>query len=1346
MKLYLTIFILLITMSGNVKAQNDLHFSHLGKENGFPLDKANAITQDRYGFIWVGTWNGLSKFDGYTCTNFLPLYHDSTSISNREITYLFTDSNGDVWAGTSNGLNFIDAKTNQITKFPFPNRILSIIEDANSNLWIGTLDSGLYQLDRKSGELKSYLNEETVNAIHEDEYENLWIATNNGLFLLDKDNNKHTKYMHRPFSDALSSSTIMDVVSSKNGYLWIATWGGGLNRADLDKYGTLRNFISYTPNRSTNSIKSDVIFRLNHDKFNNLWIGTWSHGLSLLTAHEQGKSADGATFKNYINDPLNQNSISSDNISSLFIDKDNTLWIGSGKIDRTQIAEAGINRYVIEIPNETNTQRIKCFYNYKNKLWVGVNQYIHEYTKINGKYQFTKQISPGQQALRNRLHTTCNILNLCANDNGLWVGTEGAGLIFYPFFAGNETNVWVSQVFNTQSGISLPDNRVTEIISSKTNKNDLWIGTLSRGLIKITSNQRGITDIKTFATNNICSNSIRELFEDSKGNLWIGTLNGLSYMNTSSNRFSNFSYAVDNKNSINDNVINNIFEDSEQNIWVSTNSGLNKITLQNDSFNISGFPEQQTLNNELLFDIFEDKQRNLWVRTCNGMLLFNLDSENITRKIFNQDFENTRLERNATLTINDSTFVVGNNSSFIIFKPQLIAQQEKNPQPTITNIKIYDQNIGNIPEDKLNLSYRDQMISIHFSNLSFSNPEQVSYTYKLDGLDRQWNKTTGNNIATYANVPPGEYTFYVSSNDSLNYETASKLVISVSPPWWKTNFAYFIYFLIIAGITYLAIKYYKKQSIEKRQLAVEKMKADELERLNEQKSLFFTDITHELRTPLTLILEPAKELSSSFQLKSNDKEKARLIKTSAEKLLRLVNKLMEFRKLEDNNSQQLNYVLVDLNQMMQEIFTYFKPLAHSRNINFTINNSNSKLLVPLDVDKFEKVMFNIISNAFKYTHNGGEIEVSMSESNNKASVTVKDNGIGIAMEYQEKIFERFFQINQIQTQSTGGVGLFMVKELINLHQGDISLESSPNNGSSFCVSLPLKPENRENIVDELTKYQLLENQSMIYHEEKTNVPTENKQAKMLKILIVEDDIDLNKFICSELSINFEVKASYNGKQALELIPEFMPDLVISDVLMPEMGGFELAKTMTKTKELAHIPLIFLTAKDNVDDEIKGLKLGAMDYIHKPFDVSSLIIKIQNILSSRQKEKTEIRTKQLLTPETIKLPSADEEFLKKAVAAVQKNIENTAYDVDLFSQDMNMSQNQLYRRLKALTKQTAKEFIRTQRLKVAADLLLNQKKNASEVVYLVGFASLSYFSRCFKAEYGCAPTDYVKNNS
>jgi DNA-binding response OmpR family regulator/two-component sensor histidine kinase len=498
-------------------------------------------------------------------------------------------------------------------------------------------------------------------------------------------------------------------------------------------------------------------------------------------------------------------------------------------------------------------------------------------------------------------------------------------------------------------------------------------------------------------------------------------------------------------------------------------------------------------------------------------------------------------------------------------------------------------------------------------------------------------------------------------------------------------------------------------------------------------------------------------LLDDTKLSEESHKLAQLINTSAYKLLRLVNQLIEFRKIEKGIPDNLYIQHCNLVNLLHEVYNFFKPMADSRQIEFKLNATPEIIMAYFDPDKMEKIIFNLLSNAFKYSPDNSVISITAFERENtnaekEVIIEVKDSGVGIAKEHQEKVFERFFQIKQLRTQSTGGIGLFMAKAMIEQHDGTIELDSEEGNGSCFRLVLPQNSELAAN-AEKSEKWKPEDSiTSLVQPEDATfgNILHDTSFSEVDKskphVLVVEDDADLKAFLCTGLSKHFNVACADNGMEALEKIEANTPDLVLSDIMMPEMDGFELCTQLRNDLNFSHIPVIFLTAKTMHEDQVKGLKLGAVDYIYKPFNMVSLSLKIYNLLNLQKQKQERLRTEQILEPEHIELSSLDEEFLKAAVQSVQDNLDNTAFDVEAFSAELKVSANQAYRKIKALTGQTANEFIRTQRLKVASGLLVQKKRSISEVIYMVGFTSPSYFSRCFKDFYGCTPKEYIEKNT
>nr|WP_321357751.1 two-component regulator propeller domain-containing protein [uncultured Draconibacterium sp.] len=1378
------LLIVLLFFPGSLIAQNELCFSHLGIENGLTIDKANTIVQDQKGFIWIGTINGLSRFDGYDCVTYHPQFHDSTSISNREITKLMVDKAGNLWIGTASGLNYMNLESGALKRYKIRSRILSVCEDSDGFIWVGTWNDGLYKLNSDTGEMQHYLAREVVSDIHEDCRGILWVATYNALIRFYPETGEYLRYSEGPGKNSLSNSTITQIEESKDGDLWIGTWGGGLNKAELNESGEIIRFTTYRESSNANSIGDDVVYRLFYDQFDNLWIGSWNQGLSLLKYEEQQLPPEKARFWVYKVSLDNPESISSNAIAAIFVDKSGLLWVGASKIDKASITDQGLSRYVLSlrVDNQGNKIITKSFAAYKDQLWVGTSHNLLQYEKKNGIYTLKKDYGELSFTDKGRKYIAYSIYDMFADSTGLWIGAEDAGLIHYCFNPNMELNPKSREFFTTETIPALPGTKIIELFHSKKYQGVIWAGITERGFVILRQNSNNNFSVESFLPGNgpteISNNIIRALHEDSQGNVWIGTENGLNCFHPETETFSKYFYSTADTNSLNDNAVNAIIEDSFGNLWIGTNSGLNKKVETIDAFgnkevSFKGFPETDYLRNDFISGLLEDKSGHLWVRTYRGMVEFDVQKEVIISKHFSQDFRNDRLERNAELVLEDGRMVIGNMANFILLEPESIQKTLQSTQVVLTDLLVYDKSLNSEKELRKNygldkavsytnhvkLSYKDKMITFSFSDMDFKNAGKNEYYYKLEGFDSQWNKAGARNSATYTNLPPGNFIFKVvaSPGSDVDYDKATLFNVFMSPPWWKSKVAYVTYFFVFIGLMYFFRRNSIKNAQKKSELAFEHLRAEELRNLNEQKTLFFTDITHELRTPLTLILGPSKELLDDKKLSAESHKLAQLINTSAYKLLRLVNQLLEFRKIEKGIPDSLYIQHCNLANLLQEVFNFFKPMADSRQIEFKLNTAPENIMAYFDPDKMEKIIFNLLSNAFKYSPDNSAISINALERTNTQNdkevvIEVQDSGVGIAKEYQEKIFERFFQVKQLRTQSTGGIGLFMAKAMIEQHGGSIELDSEEGKGSCFRLVLPLnselaaKAEKSEKWKPEDSVTTLVQPEDATFENILHDTTLNGSDNTKPHVLVVEDDADLKEFLCTGLSKHLNVTCADNGKEALEKIEAITPDLILSDVMMPEMDGFELCSNLRNNLNFSHIPVIFLTAKTMQEDQIKGLRLGAVDYIYKPFNMVSLSLKIYNLLTLQKQKQKRLRTEEILEPEHIELSSLDEEFLKAAVQSVQDNLDNTDFDVEAFSAELKVSANQAYRKIKALTGQTANEFIRTQRLKVASGLLVQRKRSISEVIYMVGFTSPSYFSRCFKDFYGCTPKEYIEKNT
>lgn len=1352
----------------SASSQKMLDFDALSIEDGFTSSKAISMLQDRKGYIWIGTWNGLNRYDGYHCEVFKPLHHNTASLTNKEITTLTEDHEGNIWIGTSNGLNCLDPETGTLTTFSFTNRVLVVKEDSFHHIWVGLYGDGLYKIDPKKGTQELVMGHTTVSDVHEDRQGEFWVATYYGLVNLNRQTGSFSRYLrdrNNP-QESISNEQITQLAETADGTLWAGTWGGGVNKVVKSNDKSQVKFLAY---RAGDPAMGNA-YRLAADNYGNLWIGNWNGGVSLLSVEQQSKHPSVAKFQDYVHEPGNPYSLSGNNITALMVDRSGILWVGSSKIDRANILSTGMTRYLTKNfePNSSTPTQVRSFGGDGNRfLWVGTSEMLKLYENKEGQYELVRNFDPMVYFHNGQRYVSSGILAILNHHTGLWVGTENGGLLLYNSEEAIRSGNARYRFFNNQTPQKLPGDKVQCIIASAKNSNVLYIGTMYSGFAKCVINN----GIPTFTAvtegdseKDLMDNSVRAIAEDQSGMVWIATNRGLNRYNPQTGEVGKFQYNPSDANSINDNIINVMSRDSKGRLWIGTSSGLNKLEEvagagNQTSIRFKNYPSFNHLNNELITNIVEDKDGFLWIGLYLGLVKFDPEKEEVVAEYFVKDFQRLVNERNTAFTDSDGNVLIGGMTGFLTFKPNELTIESVPPKPIITDFLIYNKRVVPDPASSaidglqkevsycngITVSHSKNVFTLVFSAMDYKDPRKNQYAYMLEGFDKQWNEAGTRNSATYTSLPHGNYVFKVkaSNGDGIWSAEPTMMNVTVLPPWWRTYPAYFLYALVMMGLLYIYRVYALRLLTQRNQLAMERLNYEKEHELNESKSQFFTNITHEFRTPLTLILGPTKELLELKDAPPLVSKQALLIQKNAQRLLRLVNQLMEFRKVE-GEKVQLQLQTVDVSILIEEAFDSFSAMAQSRNMKFKLDKRVEGLKALIDADKFDKVVFNLLSNAFKFTADGGEITLRLdmlAKNNEFFCVEVQDNGIGIAADKKELVFNRFYQVNDLKNQSTGGIGLYLSKAFVEQHKGRIELESELGKGSLFRAVFPI---NGNEIGDEGADVHISPHfeEGQHHHEDEL----EGKDVDGLPVLlIVEDDSDMNSFIATGLESEFSVHCAFNGREGLELARKLAPDLIVSDVMMPELNGFELIKQLRKDINTSHIPLLFLTAKTMKEDEINGLKLGAVDYITKPFDLTALRFKLKNILKTKTNMQEKLRTTMLLEPEEIELNSLDEAFLKEAVDAVTKNLDNPMFDVELLSKEVGMSSNQVYRKIKSLTGQTAKEFIRSQRLKTAAAMLVQKKRSISEIIYMVGFSSPSYFARCFKEHFGCTPSEYIDQN-
>ncbi|ASB50115.1 hybrid sensor histidine kinase/response regulator transcription factor [Alkalitalea saponilacus] len=1371
-----------------------LDFDSYSIEDGFSSSKANAIIQDRKGFIWIGTWNGLTRFDGYNTVVYTSGIEEHGVISNREIVSLCEDDQGNIWIGTSSGLNRLNPETGNIDIYDFESRILSIYQDSRGDIWVGTWDEGLVRLNPETGQRDTFLEYNVISDIIEDEHNDFWIATYQGLVLFDRDSETYLRYTTN--TDAPSTSIIHSVLTSlatsNDGALWIGFWGGGVSKMSRDSLTRAFSFQHFQVREGEGSMSSNEVYRLHYDEYGNLWIGTWDAGLILFEEEQQIKSPQEAFFHNFEHDLNNRYSLSGNNISALFVDRSGILWVSGALIDRANVLKtSGITRY-----STTEIQDGRAIENAVRSiagdsignLWVGTSRSLKYFRRSTETYQLISSLENLSYHFNGNLFESNSVLALECFDQGLLVGTDDAGLLF---FTKNELDRFPNSRFqfvNNQTNLALPGNKVDIITASKKYPGEFWIGTLQTGFARLSIKNNVISEIRNYQTYNsgLSDNNIRDIIEDKNGFVWIATQRGLNRFDPETEDFINFYSVRGDASTINDNIINVLLEDSLGNLWIATNSGLNKkvVNVLSDGTEVISFkrfPAQRFVSSELITNAFLDSEGDLWLGLYEGMVKFSVIDQTVIDYFQMREYQRVGVERNSAFRTYDGEIIIGGGYGFITFYPENLHFLSMPPEVTFTDIQIFNTSISNMVTNgerrfnksvpymnDLRLSYSDRVLTFVFSAMDYMDPQRNTYAYILEGFDDDWNLVGERNTATYTNIPDGEYVLKVlaANSDGVWAEEPAILNITITPPWWKTTWAFSVYIFIILILLYFFQKYSIIQVKEKSNLFLEKIQREKEQELYDLKVRFFTNITHEFRTPLTLILGPVEEILSKSKVSVDIEKSLKLVHRNTHRLLRLVNQLMEFRKV-DRGKMELFLQKENIIPILDDLYDSFLPLAEAKKIYLEVNYSPAEIIAWVDRDKLEKVLFNLLSNAVKFTENNGHISLNAGiekDDENQIEhlyIEVIDDGIGIADVNKNQIFERFFQVDEKRSKSTGGIGLYLAKAFVDLHQGKIDLISEPGKGSCFRVAIPTDlgttPEFIRDVIQKSTEMNVSDDafvESGIGIQAKgknADVDLSVKKSKSISknkpvALVVEDDEDLNTFICDGLQEFFNVISTIDGKQGLEYAKKNNPDIIISDIMMPEMDGFEMCRELRDDINTSHIPVVFLTAKTMQEDEIKGLRLGAVDYIFKPFNMESLRLKLLNILENISILQNRFRTDAILEPDVESLSSLDEEFLKNAVAAVDEQLDNPSFDVEKLSEKLRLTPNQTYRKIKALTGYTAKEFIRIHRLKTAAQLLIQRKRNISEIIYMVGFSSPSYFSRCFRDFFGCTPSEYIEKEN
>ena len=1359
---------------GTVQAQvqtPDIQFQHISQ--GLSQNTVTSILQDQYGFLWFGTRNGLNRYDGVAIKQYDRRFSDSISVSHGNVNCIFEDSNGILWVGTrEGGLNWYHRESDQFINVQLEHdphglnnaSVTTIYEDRHGNLWVGTQGQGLILFDRETFETQDFqhqpfdsysLSGNFVIRIFEDKLGNLWVASRyNGLNQLDEQHQRFYRYFHDPSNgSSLSHNGIRDVLISSDGNIWIATQEG-LSLMYRDPTNQVRFQVFKHDIHDENSLSYNVINALGEDDFGNIWVGTENGGLSIYNPRQQ-------VFERYFHNPRDPNSVGSNSFWCIYKDLSGTMWLGP--------LNSGINKYDPHslkfkhhqvnpyLENTLSHNNVTCFLeDKKGNLWIGTdggglnyfNRSTNSYTHYRHDPQDPKSL--GSDAV------LCLIYDLKGR---LWVGTWEGGLnLFHP-----ETGTFERFIHNPADPSSISSNNIFSMLIDDQDR--FWVGA-SRGALDLLDPNR--KTFQHFRERDFPNSSIYKVYQDRRGIIWLGSEeNGLTLFEWNGGEdyaFRHFSFEPGSIDGITARGVINIFEDSQDNLWIGTEGGgLNLFDRAQQKF--QAYTKADGLPNDVIYGIIEDQQGFIWLSSNKGVSRFNVEDGTFRNYDHADGLQADEFIRGAHYQTNQGELIFGGIQGFNTFFPEEVRDNPQIPRTLLTEFRINNQPIrstdqnspltGHINDvEEIVLAHDQSMIGFEYVAISYAQASKNQYQYILEGYDQDWQIVGNNRRASYSKVPPGEYVFKVKgSNNDLTWDDLGASVrLIVNPPWWATNWAFAIYAMLALGLLLWSRQVIINRERLKSNLRLEHMELTKMQEVDQMKNRFFANISHEFRTPLTLIKEPLKAMYNG-EFAGSTKNQYRIMLRNTQKLLRLINQLLDLSKL-GVGSLKLEASRGDLGKFLGLVAESFKSQADRQCITFTYQEEGAPFMLYFDAAKLEDIVCNLLSNAFKFTPEYGSISMKLSKAFDKslsgewAQISIKDTGIGIPQDQLNSIFDRFYQVDGESPSATKGtgIGLALTKELVDLHHGKIYLTSEVDQGSEFVVLLPV---DRDHIGDQdivatpapsVSEFGELTglHQTAVHHNDRQPL------LSLPLILVVEDDPDLRAYITEHLETNHRILEASNGQEAFGLAVKHQPELILSDVKMPVMGGVALCRKIKQDERVSHIPVVLLTGKVDVENEIKGLEHGADYYFTKPFNSKLLQLRIYNIIQSRAALKSHFSSNQklYLEPSQVTLNSRDEVFLKEALSTVEEHISDPDFTVIEFGKELGLSRMKLYRKLKSITGQSANEFIRTIRLKRAAQLIEQNQMTIAEITYEVGFNDLQYFRECFKKHFGVTPSKYL----
>jgi len=1289
--LRIIIVTLLVFVTTLLNAQNySVH--KLSKVDGLSNSSVVSIAQDKSGHLWIATEDGLNRFDGNGFETFYKSYSNTKSLSGNELNYILDDPEDSViWIATQRAdINTYNYKTDEFNSYAMPRSATHIAPSSDKSIWISTYWDGIFYFDKSKKYFKSY-NEQNVEnwikgniwAIQEDFSTGIvYIGySNKGLSSFDKSSGAYKNYVNNPDDkNSLPDNEVLSIYIDNNNKVWVGT-RKGLALFNKEN-GTFTRFTK----------PQGAVFDIKMLNNNQLWIALELGGIAVLNVNnpeqyfviEEGNSSKG---------------LSGNSVRCILPDKYGNIWAGiwNGGLNFInndgEIFDTYSDKSVLSVTSD-----------HEGRLWLGTDgEGICVIDKNNQTQTYNNQNSniPSlfvQTAFRD-------------SAQNLWFGFYKKGVAVYD----HQKQKFYNPLPEKYNDVDVRGGCLFD-------KDNLLLAT-NLGILKVGTNDKNTQLIE------LPHGDVRCILRDCYGNIWAGTFGGgLFILNDKFEVISSF----DNQDGFPSNTVNHIAEDSQQKIWVATAEGL--VCFDNRrNFKFRVFRKEDGLFNAHIRAIAEDDDKNIWISTNNGISCYLYGKGTFKNFSPHYNIPSGEFSSGAVTKSENGELVFASIKGVCKFLPQNVLNDKEPPDALIGNIRIFlppnserldnEKIISAFTNEGIVLKHYENNFTLSFFTANYAYANMIEYALKLEGSGKDFYTALDPQNVFFLNIPPGQYTLKVKTRfvDRSYSNKITSLKITILPPWYLTWYAKLLYILTAGAIVYFLLRAYKHRVNMQAELKTEKQTREKQEALNEERMKFYTNAAHEIRTPLSLIAGPLEDLAEDKTLNEATSKKINLINRNSRKLLLLVNNLLDLRKTETSKFK-LKITRGFFDQIVESQVNNYRELNRNQDIEIIYQRQETDYEMFFDSQCANTIISNIIYNALKYTTKG-YIKITLNKIKETAVVSVTDTGYGISKEALPKIFDRYYQERGPNRATGTGIGLALVKNLVDLHKGEIQVESQKGQGTTFTVSIPSLPDIAE-------------------PEDKTAETISKKTDKPL-VLFVEDNDDITEYVKMSLTDKYNVITASDGEQGIVSAFEKTPDIVISDIMMPKKDGIELCSTLKNDLRTSHIPIILLTAKDSLEDKTRGYESGADSYITKPFNANLLKSRIENLLEKKRKLAGYYLAHATSQKFIEGLSTTDAEFMKKINSIIEENLDNTDFSVALVSKTMCISTSTLYRKIKALTLVSLNEYIKKYRIRKAAALLGEGRLTINETAFKVGFGSADYFRDCFKEEYGISPSEYIK---